>query len=125
MLPAGGAALCWLLLMTLWLPLLDFARGYTPVVGQVTRLIDQPGCVEVHGLSRGHVAAFKYHGKLTLQPVSVAAACPWMIVGAASADALRAGLDMRQWKLLANVRRPADANDNVLLYRRSQPTAGP
>jgi len=124
-LPAGGAALCWLLLMTLWLPLLDFARGFTPVVGQVTRLMDKPGCVEVHGLSRGHVAAFKYHGKLTLQPVSVTAACPWMIVGAGSVDALAAGLDMRQWKLLANVRRPADANDNVLLYRRSQPTARP
>jgi 4-amino-4-deoxy-L-arabinose transferase-like glycosyltransferase len=29
-LPAGGAALCWLLLMTLWLPLLDFARSTSP-----------------------------------------------------------------------------------------------
>ncbi|MFZ9180222.1 MAG: hypothetical protein ACO21V_13530, partial [Limnohabitans sp.] len=27
-LPAGGAALCWLLLMTLWLPALDYARSY-------------------------------------------------------------------------------------------------
>lgn len=29
-LPAGGAALGWVLLMTLWLPLLDYARSYTP-----------------------------------------------------------------------------------------------
>ena len=26
-LPAGGVAVCWLLLMTLWLPLLDHARS--------------------------------------------------------------------------------------------------
>ena len=120
-LPAGGAALCWLLLMTLWMPLLDFARSYTPVVNNVVRLMDRPGCAEVHGLSRGHVAAFKYHGQLSLQPVGVAASCPWMIVGARSADELAAALDMRQWKLLATVRRPADANDNVLLYQRTQP----
>ena len=31
-LPAGGVALCWLLLMTLWLPLLDYARSYRPLV---------------------------------------------------------------------------------------------
>jgi hypothetical protein len=29
-LPAGGAALCWLLVMTLWLPVLDYARSYAP-----------------------------------------------------------------------------------------------
>ncbi len=31
-LPAGGVALCWLLLMTLWLPLLDYARSNRPWV---------------------------------------------------------------------------------------------
>ncbi|MDO8278050.1 MAG: hypothetical protein Q7T63_07995, partial [Burkholderiaceae bacterium] len=31
-LPAGGAALSWMLLMTLWLPLLDYARSYAPMV---------------------------------------------------------------------------------------------
>ena len=57
--------------------------------------------------------------QLALQPVGVAAACPWLIVGAASVESLAAGLDMRQWTLLATVRRPADANDNVLLYQRA------
>jgi len=120
-LPAGGAALCWLLLMTLWLPLLDFARGYTPVVRQVEKLIDKPGCVEIHGLSRGHIAAFQYHAHLQLRPVGVRASCPWLLVGATTAEGLAAGLDMRQWTLLANVRRPADSNDNVLLFRRAAP----
>ncbi|TNF58748.1 MAG: hypothetical protein EP306_12495, partial [Burkholderiales bacterium] len=30
-LPASGAILCWLLLMTLWLPLLDYGRSYGPL----------------------------------------------------------------------------------------------
>jgi len=29
-------------------------------------------------------------------------------------------LDMRQWRLVTRVRRPADRNDNVLLFRRAQ-----
>ncbi|MEO7549103.1 MAG: hypothetical protein ABIT82_11805, partial [Ramlibacter sp.] len=52
-LPAGGAALCWLLLMTLWLPALDFGRSYLPVVRSVSQRIDAPGCVETLGLDRG------------------------------------------------------------------------
>jgi hypothetical protein len=34
-LPAGGATLCWLLLMTLWLPVLDYARSYAPQVQRI------------------------------------------------------------------------------------------
>ena len=40
-LPAGGAALCWLLLMTLWLPALDYARSYAPQVRAISRA-DRP-----------------------------------------------------------------------------------
>ncbi|RYY83251.1 MAG: hypothetical protein EOO24_39155, partial [Comamonadaceae bacterium] len=39
-LPAGGTALCWMLLMTLWLPLLDYARSYVP---QVQAIKDRVG----------------------------------------------------------------------------------
>jgi hypothetical protein len=31
-LPAGGVALCWLLFMTLWLPILDQARSYRSLI---------------------------------------------------------------------------------------------
>src|SRR2546421_674837 len=43
-LPASGAALCWLLLMTLGLPVLDYARSYGPLVRSVRKFIDAPGC---------------------------------------------------------------------------------
>ena len=55
-LPAGGAALCWLLLMTLWLPLLNYARSYEPLVQRVMRVLGQTSCVEVWGLSRGQMS---------------------------------------------------------------------
>ncbi|MDB5871297.1 MAG: putative rane protein [Ramlibacter sp.] len=117
-LPAGGAALCWLLLMTLWLPVLDFARSYTPVVRGVARAMDQPGCVEVFGLSRGQLAAFRYHGQMDLRPAGPRATCPWLLATADLQAAMPLALDMRDWRLVSSIRRPSDAKDNVLLYRK-------
>ena len=119
-LPASGAALSWLLLMTLWLPLLDFARSYAPLVRQVARLIDQPGCVETHGLSRAQSAAFQHHGKLVLQRAGLPAQCPWLIVDNDAVQSLSLAADTRQWKLVATVRRPTDSDENILLFRRAR-----
>ncbi|MGZ5785624.1 MAG: hypothetical protein ACXWJM_06870 [Ramlibacter sp.] len=118
-LPAGGAALCWLLVMTLWLPTLDFARSYAPVVRGVMQTMDQPGCVEAYGLTRGQAAAFRFHGRMDLQPASREGRCPWLVAPADLQPAMALELDMRHWRLVTRVRRPADRNDNVLLYRRA------
>jgi hypothetical protein len=118
-LPAGGAALCWLLLMTLWLPVLDYARGYSPLVRGVMRHIDRPGCVEVLGLTRAQLAAFRYHGAMDLRPADRETACPWLLAAAPLQPAMRLALDMRDWQLVAIVRRPTDSNENVVLYRRA------
>ena len=118
-LPAGGAALCWLLLMTLWLPVLDFARSYTAVVRGVMRHVDQPGCVESWGLARSQVAALRYHGGLDVRPPSSPGTCPWRLVAPDLPPGLELALDLRGWQLVANVRRPVDANENLLLYRKA------
>jgi hypothetical protein len=118
-LPAGGAALCWLLLMTLWMPLLDYARSYAPLVRNVARLIDAPGCVEVHGLSQAQLAALRYHGGLTLKPASRPASCPWLLVDADAQHSASLAIDLHQWNVVSLVARPSDSNDNVLLYRRA------
>jgi 4-amino-4-deoxy-L-arabinose transferase-like glycosyltransferase len=118
-LPAGGTILCWLLLMTLWLPVLDYARSYAPVVRAVMRHMDQPGCVEVLGLSRGQVAAFRYHGQMELKAATRQSTCPWLLVSAQLQPAMPMALNVADWRLVATARRPADANDNVLLYRKA------
>jgi hypothetical protein len=119
-LPAGGAALCWLLLMTLWLPALDYARSYRAVVNGLLHQIDRPGCVEEFGLSRGQIAGLQYHGGLDVRAAAREAACPWLVVAVQTAAAARTSVDMRQWQQPpARVRRPVDATEDLLLYRRA------
>ena len=114
-LPAGGAALCWMLLMSLWLPALDYARSYAPMMSRISRAIDAPGCVEVADLNRGHIAALRYYGSFELVGMHTAAArtraCPWRIAPAGRAP------DPQQWQLVVDVRRPADPKDRLLVYR--------
>jgi hypothetical protein len=105
--------------MTLGLPVLDYARSYVPLVRNVRKLVDVPGCVEELGLSRAQLAAFMYHGDMDLHPARDAESCPWLLVAAPVQPAAHVALDMRHWRLVANVRRPSDSDENVLVYRRA------
>jgi 4-amino-4-deoxy-L-arabinose transferase-like glycosyltransferase len=122
-LPAGGAALSWLLLATLWLPLLDYARSYAPLVQAVTATMGKPACLETYGLNRSQVAAFEFHAGLRLEAAASRSAaptgCDWLIADGNSARGLRADVDLRQWTLQSTVRRPADKSESVLVYRRA------
>ncbi len=120
-LPASGAALCWLLLTTLMLSVLNYARSYVPVVYKTVQLMQPAGCVEVHGLNRAQLAALRYHGNLELRPAGLTPSCPWLIADDDALQSLAITTDMRLWALRASIRRPADANDNVLLYHRMAP----
>ena len=118
-LPAGGATLCWLLLMTLWLPALDYARSYAPMVQRILVLTDRPACIQVHGLGRGPIAALRFHGQLDTRPATRRADCPWLLVDAADAPTLPEAVDLSQWTYQARVRRPTDRTETILLYRRN------
>ena len=65
-LPAAGSTLCWLLLMTLWLPLLDFGRSYGPISRRIAELVPPQSCVLADGLSQAQIAALRHHGGLRL-----------------------------------------------------------
>lgn len=120
-LPAGGAALSWLLLMTLWSPLLDFARSYAPLVRRVMTVLQEPSCVEVHGLSRSQIAAFQFHGKLSLKPLGSADLCPWLMVGEDASKTLANYTDLTGWRWLATERHPSDRYETILVYQRVNP----
>ncbi len=117
-LPAGGTTLSWLLLMTLCLPLLDYARSYAPMSRQVARLVDKNGCVEIVGISSAQTAAFQYHGQLNLVQATSATRCPYMIVDSAAQATLSQTINLPDWAFQASVRRPTDKNDHVLIYQR-------
>ena len=120
-LPAGGAALCWLLLMTLWLPLLNFGRGYAPLVSQVSRLIGPAACVNTHALTMSQGAAFGFHGPYRLIPLGTpkTAACPWLI-----ADHLAVAQQTppaSQWRERETIFRPTDDGEAIVVYERVNP----
>ncbi|NMM75107.1 hypothetical protein B2J88_10690 [Rhodococcus sp. SRB_17] len=121
-LPAAGATLGWLLLLTLWLPMLNYARSDAPQVQSILQVVGQPPCVLGAGLNRSQIAALRYHGKLIVQPAEGTAHCPWLLVAdRRTPSAPSAGVDGQQWTLAAQLARPTDRSDFIWVYRRSSP----
>jgi len=117
-LPAGGAALCWLLLMTLWMPLLNYTQSYQVLVRHTLDRLPAGACVETLGLGQAKVAAYQVYGGLALRPMQAQAQCPSLLSEPADDMQPPRWVDATQWELTASVRHPADANETVLLYRR-------
>lgn len=117
-LPASGAALSWMLLMTLWLPLLDYARSYAPMVRNLSGQMDAPGCVQTHGLAQAQIAALTYHGRLDLVNAGPVAHCPWLVVDATAQATMAQAVDLNQWRPYAVASRPTDRNESLLLFKR-------
>jgi hypothetical protein len=123
-LPAGGAALCWMLLMTLWLPLLDYARSYIPQVHAISEKVGQPECISELALSPPHIAALRYHGNFKLKSLSAEAPCPWLLVSPAAIARLHDIVSLDGWRLIGTLRRPTSPSDDLLLYQRIAPAGG-
>lgn len=115
-LPAGGVALCWLLLMTLWLPLLDYARSYRPWVQRVAELVPAGQCVHAPQLSRSQLAALEVIGSWRAVTAPSDSSCAWLLVPAprtSGAVPPRPG-----WQPVGRANRPTDRDESVLVYRR-------
>jgi 4-amino-4-deoxy-L-arabinose transferase-like glycosyltransferase len=117
-LPAGGATLCWLLLMTLWLPLLDYARSLGPLSRQVASLVDQKSCVEIYGVGSAQAAALQYHGQLQLRQATPQANCPYLVVDVKAQPSLSSVVNLPDWAFKATVRKPTDKTENMLVFQR-------
>ncbi len=119
-LPAGGVALCWLLLMTLWLPLLDHARSARPLVTRLAPHVP-PGtpCIAAPGVSAANVAALEHFGRWTVDASAGAmnGRCPLL---------LRVARDLtlppvpEGWQVLAVVPRPTGRDELTQLLQRER-----
>jgi hypothetical protein len=124
-LPASGAILCWLLVMTLWLPLLDFGRSYAPLVNKVRSMMGATDCVHYFGLTKAQGAAFQFHGQLKLIPIATradkastdASHCDWLVVDTQALAMFHKEVDASAWTQHATVRRPSDNNEDIVLFR--------
>jgi 4-amino-4-deoxy-L-arabinose transferase-like glycosyltransferase len=117
-LPAGGAVLCWVLVMTLWLPLLDYARSYAPLVRRISETLQNPPCVETVGLSRGQIAALQFHSQLRLREASTTPSCPWLLANGEALDSGEYAVDATQWTLYRSIKRPTDRTEHIRIFSR-------
>ena len=116
-LPASGVALCWLLLMTLWLPLLDHGRSYRPLIDQIAVHVPMGSCMATNNVVRGQGVALEYMGGYkveTTQTLSTTRCNHW----------LRQELRLTPlpppptWVLVARVNRPTDKDEVTAIYRK-------
>jgi len=118
-LPAGGAALCWLLLTTLWMPLLDFARSYLPLVRRIEAVVQPAECIQTFGLSPGQLAAFRFHSRLRLEPATDSASCRWLIVERGLVRQIPEMINPTQWTQHSTLGHPREGEEDLVIYQRT------
>jgi 4-amino-4-deoxy-L-arabinose transferase-like glycosyltransferase len=116
-LPAGGVLLAWSLLMTLLLPLLDYARSYRAHVSLLARHIPPGVCIAAPKLSRALTGALEYHGHWRVEAAADPARtdCPILLLPGTvqSEPAAPPG-----WQRVAVERRPTDKTELSVVFRR-------
>lgn len=122
-LSTGGLVLCWLLLMTLWLPWLNYGQSYAPVAEQIgAHLPDKYRCVQTEGLGPAQRASFAYLGRVKFAR-DAGQDCEFLLVQedrprrkGAQLKAAPAGMT-----LLWQGRRAADRHESFRLFGRESP----
>jgi 4-amino-4-deoxy-L-arabinose transferase-like glycosyltransferase len=116
-LPAGGVALCWLLLMTLGLPMLDYARSNRPIVERIARHVPQGQCIAAPEQPLALVAALEFFGPYQVDASRGAGQtrCNYL-VRVEPANAARPPPE--GWIRIARERRPTDRSNLTMIYRR-------
>lgn len=117
-LPATGVVLCWVLLMTLWLPFLDHAMNYKAWTLQLKQVIGNEKCVAFSKMDRHQISGFSFHGNITFEPLRNDTQCKWLLNKSRSYDSSNLTIDSDKWQFLKTIQRPGDKNDTVQIYQR-------
>ena len=117
-LPAAGTTLCWLLLMTLWLPLLDHGRSYGPLLAKLQPHLPAGSCVHSLGLSNAQNAALLYHGQWRLRAAAAPSAdCAWLVTSTDALPQMQAQLQAWGWSEAQRQRRPSDNKETLVIFQ--------
>lgn len=117
-LPAGGVTLCWLLLMTLGLPMLDYARSNRPLVERLSQHVPAQECIAAPNQALSLIAALEYFGpyRVDARYGATQTRCDYL-VRVEPVD--RASPAPQGWTRVARVRRPTDRDNLTSVYRRN------
>ena len=107
--------------MTLWLPVLDYARSYAPQVHAISERVGQPECISELALDQPHIAALRHHGNFNVMPLLGGPSCPWLLVSPEAIVRLHELVNLEGWRLVGTLRRPTSPGDDLLLYQRITP----
>ncbi len=114
-LPAGGVALSWLLLMTLWLPLLDYARSSRAWLAALAPHVQSAGCIWAPGASAVTLSSLEHIGRYDVDASPTSRRCRQWVHVARDGRSPEVG---DEWLPVAQVRRPGDRDEITFVYRR-------
>jgi hypothetical protein len=120
--PASGAVTCWILLTSLWMPMLDYARSYAPMIARVQLHVGASRCVYALALTQAQATALQFHGRYQVVKLRAAQtpsqSCDWMVTDAEIFR--RAGIELPEgWQEVQSVRRRSSTDSEMLLiYKR-------
>ena len=120
---AGGVTLAWGLVMTLWLPWIDYGKTYKPVAASLAAAIKKTApatsCIDSRGLGEAQRAAFDYHSGIVTHRLEIHArsSCPLLLVQASTGQG--SGSDRLEpgWRRVWEGNRPRD-RERFRLYVR-------
>lgn len=115
----AGFTTFWLLLVSLWLPWIDYGKSYRILSQQLAKqLPEQEGCVAEKEVGDAQRASFAYFAGIRLLPVQEgeAKACKWLLVQGVSRKELAPpdGAWVKVWE----GNRQGDRSEKFRLYRR-------
>lgn len=121
-LSSGGLILLWVLLMTLFLPELNYGKSYANVAKQIAaKMPADSTCIDTN-VGHAQRASFAYFGKLPFAGVQRGGQCDLLLLQDSvkvkdDREALRPPKG-RDWKLLWEGRRASDRDERFRLYQR-------
>ena len=117
-LSAGGSTLCWLLLMTLWMPLLDHGLSYGPMSRTISSVLNNAQCVRTIGLKQDQLTSLGYHGRLQVRPDASGQDCDFLLVSSAAYASIDNVISLPQWALLKQVWQLNERSEIIYIYQR-------
>ena len=121
--PAGGTVLGWVLLMTLWMPMLNYGRSYAPHIQAMTaQLPASPGCMQVLGFGPAPTAALRLYSEWQIthtRRLPLPHGCDWLLTTPEFWAAVPSEL-AADWQAQAEVSRPTERKDRWLVLQRQR-----
>jgi 4-amino-4-deoxy-L-arabinose transferase-like glycosyltransferase len=125
-LSSGGLILLWVLLMTLFLPDLNYSKSYASVAQSIAARLPAPAagggnCIDTN-VGAAQRASFAYFGRLPFAGMDESRQCDYLLlqdsVRLKDERAMTQQYRLRDFTLLWEGRRPSDRDERFRLYRR-------